>query len=178
MLYQSLTRQITTRAKKIKLLLMDCDGVLTDGRLYFTASGETIKVFHVRDGQGLVAWHAAGFRSGIISGRNSKIVETRAKELGVEFVRQGARNKIEVFEEIMAQANVSHEETAFVGDDIADVPLMRRVGLAIAVADAVNEAKEAAHFITEKKGGQGAARETIDLLLQARKISPANLFQN
>ncbi|MGI8786449.1 MAG: KdsC family phosphatase [Pyrinomonadaceae bacterium] len=163
-------KEIIERARKIKLLLMDCDGVLTDGRLYFTENGETIKVFHVRDGQGLVAWHEAGFRAGIISGRNSKIVETRAKELGVEFVRQSAGNKIEAFEEILAAANVSAEETAFVGDDVADVSLMRRVGLAIAVADAVKETKEAAHFITENKGGRGAVREITDLFLRAKGV--------
>ena len=122
---------------------MDCDGVLTDGRLYFTETGETMKVFHVRDGQGIVSWHAAGNRSGIISGRNSKIVEVRAKELGIEFVRQGAGDKIGVFEEILALAKVSAEETAFVGDDVPDVFLFERVGLAIAVADAVADDRRA-----------------------------------
>ncbi len=148
---------------------MDCDGVLTDGRLYFTESGETMKVFHVRDGQGIVSWHRAGFRSGIISGRNSPIVEIRAKELGIEFVRQGAADKIGVFEEILALANVSAEETAFVGDDIPDIALFERVGLAIAVADAVEEAKAAAHFTTENKGGRSAVREIADWLLQAKE---------
>lgn len=147
---------------------MDCDGVLTDGRLYFTESGETVKVFHVRDGQGIVSWHAAGFQSGIISGRNSPIIEIRARELGIEFVRQGAGDKIEVFEEILSLAKVSAEETAFVGDDVADIPLFERVGLAIAVADAVDEAKESAHFITENTGGRGAVREITDLLLRTK----------
>ena len=147
---------------------MDCDGVLTDGRLYFTDKGETMKVFHVRDGQGIVSWHRAGGRSGIISGRNSRIVEIRAKELGIEFVRQGTSDKIEAFEEILSQAKVSAEETAFVGDDVPDVCLFERVGLAIAVADAVSEAKNAAHFITENKGGRGAVREITDLLLQSK----------
>ncbi len=163
-------KEIIERAKKIKLLLMDCDGVLTDGRLYFTESGETMKVFHVRDGQGLVSWHAIG-RSGIISGRNSRIVEARARELGVTIVRQSAGDKVKVFEEILAAEKVSREETAFVGDDIADVPLMRRVGLAAAVADAVREAKNAAHFVTENKGGRGAVREITDLLLRAKGLA-------
>lgn len=148
---------------------MDCDGVLTDGRLYFTEAGETIKVFHVRDGQGIVSWHRAGFCSGIISGRNSPIVELRARELGIEFVRQGAKDKIEVFREILALANLTAEQTAFVGDDTADVSLMREVGLAFAVADAVEEAKEAAHFITQTKGGRGAVREITDVLLRLCK---------
>lgn len=165
------TGEILKRAKKIKLLLLDCDGVLTDGRLYFSANGEELKVFHVRDGQGLVSWHKAGFRSGIISGRNSPIVEIRAKELGIEFVRQGAEDKIEVFNEILKSANISAEETAFVGDDVADVFLFRHVGLAFAVADAVDEARQAAHFITENKGGRGAVREITDLLLKAQTVS-------
>lgn len=164
-------KEIIERARRIKLLLLDCDGVLTDGKLYFTESGETMKVFHVRDGQGLVAWHQAGFRSGIISGRNSKIVELRARELGVEFVRQGASDKIEVFEEILSLTKCSPEETAFVGDDVADVPLLQTVGLAFAVADAVAEAKQAAHLITENKGGRGAVREITDLLLEAKKTA-------
>ncbi|MBA2606846.1 MAG: HAD-IIIA family hydrolase [Acidobacteria bacterium] len=165
---QQVNQEIIVKAKRIKLLLMDCDGVLTDGRLYFTESGEEIKVFHVRDGQGLVSWHEAGFRSGIISGRNSKIVAKRACELGIEFVYQGTSNKLKVFEEVLATANVSREETAFVGDDIADVFLMSRVGLAIAVADSVKEAKEVAHFVTKNMGGRGAVREATDLLLQIK----------
>lgn len=164
----SLKSSILTRTRKIKLLLMDCDGVLTDGRLYFSECGEELKVFHVRDGQGLVSWHESGFRSGIISGRNSKIVETRARELGVEFVRQSAHQKLEAFEEILAEANVSTEETAFIGDDVADVPLLLRVGLAIAVADAVPETKQVAHLITKQNGGFGAVREVTDLILQAQ----------
>ncbi len=172
-----MNEEILQRARKIKLLLLDCDGVLTDGRLYFTEQGETIKVFHVRDGQGLVSWHAAGFRSGIISGRNSRIVEIRARELGIEFVYQGASDKIEAFEEILAAANVSAEETAFVGDDVADVSLLLRVGLAVALADAVSEAKEAAHFVTENKGGRGAVREITDLILQAKNAEARTLIR-
>lgn len=167
--FENVSENVLERARKVKLLLMDCDGVLTDGRLYFTENGEAMKVFHVRDGQGLVSWHQAGFQSGIISGRCSKIVEIRAQELGIRFVRQGAADKIGVFEEILAQADVLPEETAFVGDDLADVPLFERVGWAIAVADAVEEAKKAAHFITENKGGHGAIREVTDLLLSLRK---------
>src|SRR6187551_3575692 len=115
---------ITNRARGIKLLLMDCDGVLTDGRLYFGPSGEERKVFHVRDGQGIVAWHAAGFRSGIISGRNSAIVEMRGSQLGVEFIRQGIDDKVAVLDEIAAAAGVSYDEIAFIGDDIPDIPVL------------------------------------------------------
>lgn len=156
------------RAGKIKLLLMDCDGVLTDGRLYFTEKGEELKVFHVRDGQGLVMWHAAGFRSGIVSGRNSKIVERRAAELGIEYVKIGSKNKEKNCLEILASASVGWEETAYIGDDLPDIVLLEKVGFAVAVADAVSEVFTYAHFVTNAKGGFGAVREVTDLLLKAK----------
>lgn len=161
--------EILSIARGIKLLLMDCDGVLTDGRLYFSAAGEEMKVFDVRDGQGLVSWHNAGFGSGIISGRNSPIVETRARELGIRFVHQGVEDKIQAFLAILAEAYVSDPaEVAYIGDDIGDVPLMRKVGLAVAVADATGAAKNSATYITEARGGRGAVRELTDLLLRAK----------
>jgi 3-deoxy-D-manno-octulosonate 8-phosphate phosphatase (KDO 8-P phosphatase) len=158
---------LNKRARRVKLLVMDCDGVLTNGRLYFGPTGEELKVFHVRDGQGLNYWHAAGFRSAIISGRNSPIVEQRAKELGIEFVLQGRDDKVAAFHELIAVAGVTDEETAFIGDDVPDAELMPLVGLAVAVGDAMPEAKHAAHHVTKKKGGRGAVRELIDLLLAA-----------
>ncbi|MGI8640961.1 MAG: KdsC family phosphatase [Pyrinomonadaceae bacterium] len=163
-------KEIKIRAKKIKLLLMDCDGVLTDGRLYFTENGEKMKVFHVRDGQGLVMWHKAGFRSGIISGRDSKIVEKRAAELGIHFIKQGSKDKAICFEEILVKAKVSMEEVAFVGDDVQDIILFKKVGLPIAVADAATEVFPNVVFITEAKGGLGAVREITDLLLKSKEI--------
>lgn len=161
-------KEILIRAQKIKLLLMDCDGVLTDGRLYFSASGEELKVFNVRDGQGIVSWHRAGFQSGIISGRNSPIVNRRATELGIKFIKQSSKNKIEDFEEIIKDANVSAEETAFVGDDIPDIELLKIVGLSFAVADAEAEVKTSAQYITKSKGGRGAIREITNLLLDSK----------
>lgn len=162
--------EIIERAKKIKLLLMDCDGVLTDGRLYFTEDGEKMKVFHVRDGQGLVMWHGAGFRSGIISGRNSKIVELRGRELGVNYVKTGSKNKLKEFEEILQDAQINFDEIAYIGDDLPDICLMKKVGLAIAVADAVSEVFLYAHYTTTAKGGLGAVREVTDLLLKAKGL--------
>ncbi|MDQ4121376.1 MAG: HAD hydrolase family protein [Acidobacteriota bacterium] len=147
---------------------MDCDGVLTDGRITLLTGGDEQKTFHVRDGQGLVLLHRAGLRSGIISGRSSGLVDRRAKELGIEYVRQGTLNKIEDFKEILEQAGTALEETAFVGDDVTDVPLMMRVGFAIAVADAVPETKKVAHLVTKAKGGKGAVREVTDLILQTQ----------
>lgn len=162
--------EIIERAKKIKLLLMDCDGVLTDGRLYFSQAGEEIKVFHVRDGQGLVMWHEAGFRSGIISGRSSPIVEKRAAELGVHYVKIGSKDKLKDFAEIIEDAKVELEEVAYMGDDIPDIGLMKTVGLAITVTDAVAEVFPLASYITQAKGGLGAVREVTDLLLKSKEI--------
>lgn len=157
-------------AARIKLLLMDCDGVLTDGRLYFSAGGEEMKVFDVRDGQGLVSWHKAGGTSGIISGRSSRIVGVRAGELGIKFVHQGVEDKIQAFLAILAEAYISDPaEVAYIGDDVPDIPLLKKVGLPVAVADAVGEVKAAAAFVTEAKGGRGAVRNVCDLLLSAQK---------
>ena len=161
--------EIQERAAGIKLLLMDCDGVLTDGRITLLPNGDEQKTFHVRDGQGIVLLHRAGLRSGIISGRNSSLVERRAKELGIEFIRQGAWNKLGDFEEILEEAGLTLEETAFMGDDVTDIPLMRRVGLAIAVADAVLETKQVAHLITESNGGFGAVREISDFVIKSQQ---------
>lgn len=165
--------EIDERAKKIKLLLMDCDGVLTDGRLYFTTRGEETKVFHVRDGQGLVMWHRAGFRSGIISGRNSEIVHKRAGELGVHYVKTDSRDKVIDFEEILREAKLEVEEVAYIGDDIPDIALMKKVGFSIAVADAAAEVLPFANYVTEAGGGLAAVRETTDLLLKSK-----NMFGN
>jgi 3-deoxy-D-manno-octulosonate 8-phosphate phosphatase (KDO 8-P phosphatase) len=153
------------QARQIKLLIMDCDGVLTDGRLYFSPSGEELKVFHVRDGQGLVMWHAAGFRSAIISGRDSSIVEMRAKQLGVEFILQGRKEKVSAVHELLAAANVTPHETAFIGDDTPDLEAFPLVGFAVGVADAHESVKAAANYITKAIGGGGAVREVIDLLM-------------
>ena len=148
---------------------MDCDGVLTDGRLYFSSRGEEMKVFDVRDGQGIVSWHKAGFHSGIISGRGAEaIIEKRAEELGIGFVRTNSRDKIHDFEEIISSLGVEAENVTYVGDDVGDVELMKRVGFAVAVADAVEETKLVATYVTKAKGGRGAVREVIDLLLAER----------
>jgi len=148
---------------------MDCDGVLTDGRLYFSKDGEAMKVFNVRDGQGIVLWHAAGFASGIISGRDAgSIIQARADELGIKYVCVGSQDKVADLGRIIADARVTPEETAFIGDDIGDVEVMKLVGLPISVADAVDEVKAVAKYVTAKNGGEGAAREVIDSILRAK----------
>ena len=156
------------KAAKIKLLLMDCDGVLTDGRLYFSETGESLKVFHARDGQGIVEWHEAGFRSGIISGRNSPIVEMRARQLGIEFIWQGRKDKAAAFAEIVNATGVEPENIAFIGDDTPDIEVTQLVGLAVAVGDAHEAVKAAADYVTRADGGRGAVREVIDLLLGSK----------
>lgn len=163
-----INEELVEKAKKIKLLLLDCDGVLTDGKLYFTENGESIKVFHVRDGQGLVNWHKAGFLSGIISGRSSQIVERRANELGIRYIKQGSYNKVLDFEDILKETNLTAEETAFIGDDLPDIPLLKLVGLPVAVSDAVEAVRSEAYFVTNKNGGNGAVRELCDFLLTAK----------
>ena len=147
---------------------MDCDGVLTDGRLWLMSEGEEQKAFHARDGQGIVLFHRAGLKTGIISGRKSSALERRAQELKMSYVRQYAKNKITALEEILSDAKVSAAECAYIGDDLADIAVMNRVGFAVAVADAVEETKAVAHYVTNLRGGQAAVREVTDLILKAQ----------
>jgi 3-deoxy-D-manno-octulosonate 8-phosphate phosphatase (KDO 8-P phosphatase) len=169
MLEFELTKEVLAKARKVKLLLMDCDGVLTDGRLYFTEKGEEMKVFHVRDGQGIVMWHQAGFQSGIISGRKSKILHTRASELGMRYVKDGSQDKAKDLEDIIQLAKVGFDEVAFIGDDIADICLMEKIGFAVAVADAVQQVSAHVKYTTKASGGYAAVREVTDLLIKAKK---------
>jgi 3-deoxy-D-manno-octulosonate 8-phosphate phosphatase (KDO 8-P phosphatase) len=166
---EEITQDIRDRASRIKLLLMDCDGVLTDGRLYFGDNGDHVKAFHTRDGQGIVAWHEAGYLSGVISGRDSRALADRAKQLGMHHVVQGCRDKATALNEIMSAAGVAADETAFIGDDTPDISAMNSVGLAVAVADASTDAIEAADYVTRRDGGLGAVREVVDLILASRK---------
>jgi 3-deoxy-D-manno-octulosonate 8-phosphate phosphatase (KDO 8-P phosphatase) len=159
---------IERRASHIKLLLMDCDGVLTDGRLFLLESGAEQKSFHTHDGLGLSLFHRAGLKSGIITGRSSHSVTRRAAELGVEFVQQGKAEKVEAFEQVMQLAGVSENEVAFVGDDLTDIPVMQRSELAVAVADARPETISIAHYVTLARGGRGAVREVIELILKSQ----------
>jgi 3-deoxy-D-manno-octulosonate 8-phosphate phosphatase (KDO 8-P phosphatase) len=160
--------EIERRAARIKLLLMDCDGVLTDGRITLLDNGDEEKSFHTRDGHGLVLLHRAGLQSGIISGRTSGLVERRARELGIKYVRQGTWNKIKDFEELLAEIEIDEKEVAFIGDDVTDIPLMQRSELAVAVADAVAETRGIAHYVTQLPGGFGAVREVCELILKAQ----------
>jgi 3-deoxy-D-manno-octulosonate 8-phosphate phosphatase (KDO 8-P phosphatase) len=159
---------IERRASRIKLLLMDCDGVLTDGRIWLMEEEGEHKSFNTHDGLGLTLLHRAGLRSGVITGRSSSGLTRRASELEIEFVRQGDPNKVEAFDEILRLAGVAEDEVAFVGDDLTDIPLMQRSELAVAVADAVAEARAVAHYVTLREGGRGAIREVVELILKSQ----------
>jgi 3-deoxy-D-manno-octulosonate 8-phosphate phosphatase (KDO 8-P phosphatase) len=156
------------RARKTRLLIMDVDGVLTDGRIIQDGHGHELKVFDVKDGHGIVMAHRAKLRTALISGRESETITRRADELGIELVFQKIWNKLEVYEKILVDTKLTHDKVAYIGDDLIDIPLLRRVGLAVAVADAVDEVKAAAHLITQRPGGQGAVREVIELILRAQ----------
>jgi 3-deoxy-D-manno-octulosonate 8-phosphate phosphatase (KDO 8-P phosphatase) len=160
--------EVQERAARIKLLLMDCDGVLTDGRIWLFENGEEQKGFHTRDGLGIYLLHRAGLRSGIISGRKSSAVETRARTLGMSFVVQGHENKLHAFADVLAQAGLANAEVAYIGDDLNDIPLMLQSGLGVAVADAAFETREHAHYVTTAPGGFGAVREVIELVLKSQ----------
>ena len=154
-------------AGNIKLLILDVDGVLTDGGIILDSGTNELKVFHVRDGHGLVMLRKAGFKVAIITGRNSRTVDRRARELGITEVCQNCRSKLDAYEKLLEKFGFADKEVAFIGDDVTDIPLLNRVGLPVTVADAVEEAKEAALFITSSNGGRGAVREVCDLILKA-----------
>jgi len=156
------------RARCIRLLVLDVDGVLTDGRIYLSAGGEDLKVFDVRDGSGLVALQRAGVAVAIISGRDSAAVTRRAVELGIKHVRQGVVDKAAALAALAGELGVAAVETACVGDDTPDLPMLDGAGLAIAVADAHEALKPVVHWVTVAPGGRGAVREVCDLLINAR----------
>jgi 3-deoxy-D-manno-octulosonate 8-phosphate phosphatase (KDO 8-P phosphatase) len=151
---------------KIRLLLLDVDGVMTDGRIIYDDHGGEIKAFDVKDGHGIKLLQRAGIRVGIITGRQSAVVVRRAEELGIDLVYQGARDKLLPFRDILQKTGFSPEEVAYVGDDVVDLPVLRRVGFAVTVADAVEEVKPHVHYVTSRPGGRGAVREICDLLLK------------
>lgn len=164
----SLTRdELLQRARRVRLVIFDVDGVLTDGLLHYGSDGEAFKTFHVRDGHGIVLLRLAGIPQAILSARESEAVRTRMRELGVRYVLQGERDKAAGLERLLAQAEVSAEACAYIGDDVNDIPVLEKVGLAACPADAAPEAKRHAHLVTSATGGRGAARELCELVLEA-----------
>ena len=161
-------KAIIDRARRIKLLILDCDGVLTDGRIIILPDGEETKAFDVKDGHAMVMGQRAGLRMVIISGRKSSVVRARAKELGVAHLHELAWVKKEPYEKILAEEGLRDEEVCYVGDDVVDIPLLRRAGLGVAVADAVEETKQYSHIVTRRGGRRGAVREVIEFILKAQ----------
>lgn len=160
--------KIDDRCKKVELILSDVDGVLTDGGIIFDNHGIEQKRFHVRDGQGIKQWRRGGFKFGILTARTSHIVKLRASELGVDIVRQGFEEKVPVMQDLMKEFELETDQICYIGDDLPDLPVMRAVGLGIAVADACDEVRAGAHHVTKLSGGQGAVREAIELILKAK----------
>ncbi|MDI9569757.1 MAG: HAD family hydrolase [Pseudomonadota bacterium] len=163
-----ITTELQERIAPLRLLILDVDGVLTDGRIVMDDRGEESKFFDVKDGHGLKLLMRCGIEVVWITGRKSRVVEHRAKDLGVREYHQLIWNKVEVYEEILGRKGLTPAEVAFVGDDIVDIPLLKRVGFAVAVNDAVEEARQAAHYITSRRGGRGAVREVCDLIIQGQ----------
>lgn len=173
------------RAKTIRLLLLDVDGVLTDGRIVYDGRGREFKSFDIKDGQGIKIFQQAGLKVGILSGRKSSAVRFRAKELGIEILYQKALDKAKTLEVILQKNQIRAEQICFMGDDLVDLPVLLRVGLAVAVADGAQEVKANAHYVTHHPGGRGAVREICELILKAQgkwesvtqKYTPAKTFK-
>jgi len=161
-----LTDDLRDRLLRIKLLIVDCDGVLTDGRIVLLSETEETKFFDVKDGHGIRMAARAGLKTAIISGRASFAVRARVRDLAIAYLREAAWVKTGPYEEILASEGIGDDAVCYVGDDVTDIPLLRRAGLAVAVADAVNEAKQYAHYVTRRPGGRGAVREVIELILK------------
>jgi len=161
-------QDIYDKAKRIRLAIFDVDGVLTDGSLYFTDDGEEIKAFNSRDGHGMKMLHDSGVELAIITGRASRCVELRAKSLGVELLFQGAADKARTFAELLALRRLDAVATAYMGDDVVDLPVLRRCGLALTVPAAPHAVKQHADYVTRAPGGRGAAREVCELIMHAQ----------
>ncbi|GIW96133.1 MAG: haloacid dehalogenase [Pirellulaceae bacterium] len=156
--------------QQIELILSDVDGVLTDGAIVYNNQGIETKSFHVRDGLAIQLWKRAGFRFGLITSRTSHIVKVRAAELGIDIVRQGSEDKLAKALEVMAECGVLPERVCFIGDDLPDIPVMRRVGFPVAVADAEKDVRDRAAYVTRSPGGRGAVREVVEMLLKAKSL--------
>ena len=165
---------VVNRAKKIQVLLMDVDGTMTDGSVALLSQPDgtalEIKTFDAHDGQGLTLAHTAGLRTGCITGRESPALVRRAHEMKMEFIYQKQPLKMPALEEIMQRAGVTESAIAYIGDDLPDLPIMRRVGLAIAVGDAVPQVKQTAHYVAKAHAGKGAIREAVELILKSKGI--------
>lgn len=161
-------QDILQKAANIKLVIFDVDGVLTDGSLFIGDDGQEYKAFNSRDGHGMRMLQDGGVEIAIITGRVSNVVEHRMKDLGIKRVYQGKREKLPAYEELLKDVQLSHDQVAYVGDDVVDLPVMCKVGLAIGVQDAHPLVKRHAHWITERTGGKGAGRDVCEMILEAK----------
>jgi YrbI family 3-deoxy-D-manno-octulosonate 8-phosphate phosphatase len=160
--------KLSDRCRRIELILSDVDGVLTDGGIMYDNQGIEHKQFHIRDGLGIKLWQRAGFKFGVLTARTSHIVKLRASELGIDIVRQGFEHKWPAAREVLKQLNLQPEQCAYIGDDLTDLSCIRKMGLGVAVADAVEEVRAVAGHITVLNGGRGAVRELIEMVLKAK----------
>jgi 3-deoxy-D-manno-octulosonate 8-phosphate phosphatase (KDO 8-P phosphatase) len=154
--------------RRVELILSDVDGVLTDGGIWYDNQGVELKAFHIRDGLGIKLWQRAGFRFGILTARTSHIVKLRASELNINLVRQGFEDKLPAARELLLECRLTPEQVCYIGDDLTDLPVVRHVGLGVAVADASPEVRSAAAYTTKLPGGRGAVRELIEMILKAK----------
>lgn len=159
---------VSERARNLRLMIFDVDGVLTDGTLYCADSGEQMKAFNAHDGQGIKLLADAGISSAIISSRSSRAVELRAQNLGIVHLQQGVKNKLAAYQSLLAECKLGDAEAGFMGDDVVDLPVLRRCGLAVAVPDAPELLKQYVHYVTRAHGGRGAVREVCELVLRAQ----------
>jgi 3-deoxy-D-manno-octulosonate 8-phosphate phosphatase (KDO 8-P phosphatase) len=168
-------QDVYEKARRIRLAIFDVDGVLTDGTLYYSDAGEELKAFNVRDGHGLKMLQASGVRLAIITSRKSNCVELRARNLGIDLLYQGASEKRTVFEDVLRELGLAAEATCFMGDDVIDLPVLRRCGLAVTVPDAPALVRRHAHYVTAAAGGHGAVREACELIMQGQNTLDAQL---
>lgn len=170
-----MTEDAIARARRIKLIAFDIDGVMTDGTLFLCDDGKEYKGFNSLDGHGLKMLKRTGIELAIITGRNSRVVEHRAKNLGIDIIHQGAEDKLAVYEALCRELNIACEETAYMGDDVVDLPVMRRAGLAITVPAAPDMVKAYSQYITRREAGRGAVREACEAIMRAQGTLDAAL---
>ena len=172
------TSSLNDRARRIRLLVMDVDGVLTDGGMYYSEHGEELKKFNTRDGQGIALFHQAGLETAILTKEDTSIVTRRGAKLKVGEVRVGVDDKLSALVQMLAARNLTFDQVAYIGDDLNDVEVLRRVGLAVVVRDATRTPRSVAHYITRARGGEGAVRELCELIVEAQTPASATESEN
>ena len=162
--------EVLQRASRVSVLLLDVDGVLTDGRIVYADYGDELKCFDVQDGAGMVFWNRMGLKSAIITARHSRLIKRRAKEMRVDCLAQKCLLKLPAYEQLLKRFRVTDEQVCAIGDDLMELPILRRVGFAVAVPNAVDAVKQSSHYVTQRDGGRGAVREVVDLILKAKGL--------